>query len=137
MHVIHNPEGLEEEANLEKYIPTPKRFLVDFPSIPNLFPHCDPSIEFGIKTSVLEPVDAAYPMVVFPNPAKESTTINIDPAHEGLLSVIDMQGRILVQDFVEINTSQYKLDVAGWIPGLYVLRFESDKGVYIGKLMVE
>ena len=137
MHVIHNPEGLEEEARLEKYIPLPKLFFFDFPTAPNLFPHCDPSIEFGIKTSVLEPVNVEHPMVVFPNPASDQTSINVHPDYAGRLYVYDMQGRLVQEDAVSENTSNHTLSVQGWLSGLYVLRYESEQGVFVGKLVVE
>jgi len=137
MHVIHNPEGEGEEAELQKYIPLPNRFFFDFPTIPNLFPNCDPTIEFDIRTSVIGPVDAAFPMVVFPNPASEFTTINIDPNYEGQLTVVDMNGRIILQDVIRKNTYEHQLEVSSWPSGMYLLRYESALGVFTGKLVVE
>ncbi len=137
MHVIHHPEGEGEAAELQKYIPIPNRFFFDFPTAPNLFPHCDPDIAFDIQTSVLEPVESAYPMVVFPNPATEVTTINIDPNYAGQLFVYDMHGRLMLQDAILQNTYKHQVDLSDWTAGMYLLRYESEQSVYVGKLVVE
>jgi len=137
MHVIHNPEGEGEAAELEKYIPIPNLFFFDFPTTPNLFPHCDPNIAFDIKTSVLKPIETAYPMVVFPNPASAHTTINIDPNYAGQLFVYDMHGRLMLQDAIPQNTYKHQVDLFKWTAGMYLLRYESEQGVYVGKLLVE
>jgi hypothetical protein len=72
-------------------------------------------------------------MRVFPNPAAGVIMVESDqPMDE--LAVFDMSGRRLLQ--INPQANQYQLDVGAWMPGIYLLRAMTDKGVMQQKIQV-
>lgn len=135
MHVIHYPDRKGAAAELQKHIPVPMRIDNDFPLVPNLFPTCDSTIVFDISTSVLEPINVESPLILYPNPAVDRTTLTISPELKGTVFVFDMLGREVMQKDKAVGEREVSLDLEDFIPGNYVIRFESGGERFVGKLV--
>ena len=73
-------------------------------------------------------------LIIYPNPARDYLTIETDGLN-GMLSIIDLSGRVLVQKEVEdvasINTSSIE-------PGLYIVSFRgANNGVVYQQIIIE
>ena len=125
MHVIHFPDRKADDAELQKHIPVPMRIDNEFPMIPNIFSSCDNTIAFDINTSVLEPVDFENPLVLYPNPATDRTTLRVDPALEGFVEIFDVLGNSVLKvekskGERDITIDLNSIDVGGYLSLIHI-----------------
>lgn len=83
---------------------------------------------------------AAGSIAIFPNPAKESTTvdINLTEVSSGVLQVLDIQGKIvLIQTLDNVQQQRINLNTKNLASGQYTLRIKTELGVSNQKLVVQ
>jgi hypothetical protein len=72
---------------------------------------------------------------VFPNPAKDHLRIDLDRTEGYLYELIDLDGRRRLHG--TINSSNIVIPISGLSAGNYFLRIHTDKGILVGKVLVE
>jgi hypothetical protein len=69
---------------------------------------------------------------IYPNPAKDLVTVDVlNPA---VLSIMDMQGRLLKKEYVERG---YQVNVSDLPSGVYLYKLKSEQGSKTGKLIIK
>lgn len=87
-------------------------------------------------TSIEKPTDLVD-LVIAPNPAHEHLTITRNHTGEALLSIVDIQGRTILNNqairdkVIQINVSDYSLQ-----PGTYILRIIENDKVKSSKIII-
>ncbi len=71
---------------------------------------------------------------IFPNPAKESVTINCDNTIK-TLQLFDIQGRLV--ETKTVNDLHSKMDISNQSKGVYFLKIETENGQFSEKIMKE
>ena len=75
---------------------------------------------------------------VYPSPAKDYITINIDrPEENCVVSVLDNMGRSLISTKIGKSERQTTLNVSSLISGVYFIRLYSNKNSYVQKFVKE
>lgn len=102
-----------------------------------------PVVRLNIAPSIVSTEEVQLPngsVSIFPNPAKDYTTVDIDLTDitSGTVQVLDMQGRI-VQSIALNNVQQHRMNlVTKDLPsGQYSLRVQTELGVSTQKLVVQ
>ena len=72
--------------------------------------------------------------MVFPNPVSQILYVTIHPSFTGNLSIIDIAGNVIFSRTSVSGVQQ--IDVAGYISGIYFIRFEWGSKVFTGKVIV-
>lgn len=80
-------------------------------------------------------------MLVFPNPANQSVTINYNygAANESRrrIMVYDITGRRVMETPVTEHSASHQLDVSNWTQGVYVVRMEEDgRAVHTARITI-
>ena len=70
---------------------------------------------------------------IYPNPASYKLNIEIANPSEGMISITDLNGRIVLMQ--NINSTNTSLDIAGLAKGLYILKYH-DKNEVVNKTFV-
>lgn len=73
---------------------------------------------------------------IYPNPATEKVWINVLEEGTYWLQLIDLTGRTLISNTVDMNAEDFMLDISTLNPGTYMLLMRKDGKVGKGKLMV-
>lgn len=74
-------------------------------------------------------------LIMFPNPATESTTIQLPNMEGATMKVYDMAGRLVhTQTIMETIT---QLSTSAFNNGMYIVRVENEKAIYQAKLNVQ
>lgn len=73
-------------------------------------------------------------LVVYPNPAREQVTIVTSTNQPSLLTVFGLDGRMIHQSKVNLQTT---LNTSKWAHGVYVIKLAGPTGVRTSKLVVE
>ncbi len=99
-------------------------------------------VQFNLSESTT-PTDDEYLsslVTVFPNPSSDRFNISLDGINTSNISyrLVDMTGRILLQDKVQTSGSNNEIDINGIsLPdGMYSLRIDTDQGSIAKKLVV-
>ncbi len=89
-----------------------------------------------INTSGVGITSRSKPIGLYPNPAKSHVTITLptDASPGGTLTVHTLQGRQMLQR--RLTTLQTALTLDGWMPGPYIITYQTDRAVYRGLLNV-
>ena len=68
---------------------------------------------------------------IFPNPANFEITFQVETGNENIkhLEIYSATGALLNRA-ESINTKQYKFDLAGYYPGVYFYKLETESGFY-------
>ncbi|MGB4848683.1 MAG: T9SS type A sorting domain-containing protein [Saprospiraceae bacterium] len=75
---------------------------------------------------------------IFPNPSASSVSISIDSDHpSGWLRIVDISGKMILQNIVEANTSEYSVDVRKLPSGVYTIQLIFNGYYSSKKLMIE
>ena len=84
---------------------------------------------------MVTPVESSVALKIFPNPANDFLTIEMDKKQPVFVEIFDRNGRLFIQK--EINTLQPRIDVQDWAKGLYLLRVldEEYRILYSGKVV--
>lgn len=73
---------------------------------------------------------------IFPNPSKGNMTIIFPETISGNLSLFDLKGAIVYdQTFTKLN--QYYLTVNNLKSGVYILKIDSNRGIFIEKIVID
>lgn len=76
---------------------------------------------------------------IWPNPAQAGINIVLPGSRTGLLSITDLAGRQIASEKVDNKSTSRQdaiIDLGHHKPGLYIVRFLTDKVQYTGKVMV-
>jgi acetyl esterase/lipase len=84
-----------------------------------------------LPVAVFEPLAAS--LEVFPNPASEAVVLK-NLAEEGVLRIMDWQGKTLLQK--EVNAGDFEISLEGLVSGMYFLEFNGIQTKSTGKLVV-
>lgn len=80
-----------------------------------------------------------FDVLIYPNPVTDRIMVKSEkPLKDATLILIDMQGRVLMErkEARIISRFTWELDPA-LVPGIYVLKVESDAGVVVEKIVIE
>ena len=78
-------------------------------------------------------LDAMPDLTVYPNPA--STHITIETSSQGQVSIINLQGQELMSQ--QITQPKTEIDISSLPSGVYLVKLVGEKGVQVGKLVIE
>ena len=100
----------------------------------------------GADGTLLKTTEGGYPvgtgqvqaasgsLKISPNPAADRVTVGF-PCHTfGILSVIDLGGRLLLN--LPVNADAVTLGLGHLPAGLFIIKLTSDEGVFVGKLLM-
>jgi hypothetical protein len=79
----------------------------------------------------------ASPMAVFPSPATNTVQVVLPNTQLGTLEVLDLSGRVLVQQTVRPGSTQALVYVEELAAGVYSVRFASKQGIGVGRFLKE
>lgn len=97
----------------------------------------DVKVWYDTETGIKQNINIEYK--VYPNPTKESITINFNNQSHSIkqISLLDVFGKIaLIIDNPEINSGSYKIDVSNLKDGLYFLYIQTPKGTITKKITI-
>ncbi len=101
------------------------------------------TVDMGVYEFKAEPVGVSEIRLldnwnIFPNPATSCMTISIDPDHpSGWLRILDMNGKIILQNIVEAHASEYSFDVKKLSSGVYTIQLLLVGHFYSRKFVIE
>jgi hypothetical protein len=96
------------------------------------------AVETFTLSSLAEEIAGALQVSLYPNPAQENATMEINGLNQDAKIVIsDLQGRILSQEAISAGTTRYTVNVSNMASGVYYIRIVTDKAVSTQKLIVE
>jgi hypothetical protein len=96
------------------------------------------TVETFTLSSLAEEIAGALQVSLYPNPAQENATMEINGLNQDAKIVIsDLQGRILSQEAISAGTTRYTVNVSNMASGVYYIRIVTDKAVSTQKLIVE
>jgi hypothetical protein len=77
-------------------------------------------------------------LAVYPNPAKDQITISSEPALEDDLdiNITDISSHLLFHTVMIKRTSSLKIDVSGYVPGIYIISLQNKYGQYYSKMVI-
>ncbi len=96
----------------------------------------------GIAEPSLEAIEATRNLLVYPNPAEYSITIEIQQAAQRnvVLSVLDMQGKVvkvlLNNQILSKGKNIFTFKTDDWAQGLYLLKFNDGLNTFSEKLII-
>jgi hypothetical protein len=97
--------------------------------------------EWNRFTNIVEsPINSIEPFntsnfTIYPNPAIENVTITLTESVSGSISIIDLQGNVVLNKSLLGNTSN--ISTSDLASGVYVVKINSDKGVAVKQLVIE
>ena len=71
---------------------------------------------------------------IYPNPADESVTIDVNGSEIRRIEIIDVMGRVVFSNETIVRAFE-KIDVTELSEGMYTLRAITDQGLYMGRFM--
>ena len=96
------------------------------------------AVETFTLSSLAEEIAGALQVSLYPNPAQENATLEINGLNqEAKVVVSDLQGRILSQEAISAGETHYTINVSNMASGVYYIRIVTDKAVSTQKLIVE
>ncbi len=89
-------------------------------------------VEFGIDITQIPELNIETGIRVYPNPVSGVLNIKSTAAFE--FEIIDVYGRIIINELLTIGISQ--VDLSNQLPGIYYLRMRQDKQINIEKIII-
>ncbi len=89
-----------------------------------------------LKPSTSVPEMEETKIQIYPNPATDQLTIRVGevtPSKPLKVTAIDVMGRTIFKE--DVSTTEFRLDVSQWLPGVYFLRIEQDGQRFGQKLL--
>ena len=139
MHYIHNPNEKGATCDFEMraivlpaetFRPQDSIVITGLPTYP---PYRMPPLDYDCETSVEEPEGVANIFVsLYPNPAWSETTVQIHGAEIVRTRMLDINGRQVLE-----TEGHGQLDVSTLPSGVYFVEVETDRGVFVRKLIVQ
>ncbi len=74
---------------------------------------------------------------VYPNPSSDYVIFELTGNNPGHLEIRDLSGKVKILRKLEQGTGDYRLDISGLAPGIYIYKVYNDKEYQVGKLLVE
>jgi len=71
---------------------------------------------------------------IFPNPALNVLNIRSE-IHINSFQIYDRTGKLI--ENISLNNNQLRLDVSGYKPGIYLIHFESEKGRFLNRFVIQ
>jgi len=78
-------------------------------------------------------------LMVYPNPAANDVTITIssDESANGVVNVLDLDGKLMFSSKVDKNHIKFNIDLTSFASGVYIVKYKTDKGLaQIEKMIV-
>ena len=72
---------------------------------------------------------------IYPNPAKELLTVNLNDAQQNKITVYDVVGKLVFQ--AETTTTQLNIDTKDFPQGVYLLQIQNESGITTKKIIKE
>jgi hypothetical protein len=92
----------------------------------------------GVYTAVGEAQAAVEQLRLYPNPARESLSVELPEGGRGQLALYDAQGRLLKTQSLDNVPETWPLDVSALPAGMYLLLYRSEGGATaVGKFVRE
>ena len=77
----------------------------------------------------------AADVIIYPNPAKELLTVNLNDAQQNKITVYDVVGKLVFQ--AETTTTQLNIDTKDFPQGVYLLQIQNESGITTKKIIKE
>ena len=74
--------------------------------------------------------------IIYPNPASDFVTIDLQKYNYRHLTVVDITGRLVMSKNIVENSNAMQLSVKDWNKGSYIVCLQYDKGVSTAKIIV-
>jgi len=92
------------------------------------------SFETGLGTATID--ETLFNINVYPSPADNFVILDIsDAISANSFEVFDMMGRLILPR-TDLNTSINRLDASYFAEGIYLMRINSDKGIYTTRFVI-
>jgi len=85
------------------------------------------------NTATINHINTSF-ISVYPNPAKDLLNINLSKSVNGTLSILDIQGSLVLAQ--PVNGKQVQLSTASLQNGIYVLNVVSDNASYVTRIVI-
>ncbi len=86
--------------------------------------------KYTLSQVVLLRLVSNLPLKLFPNPARESITINHPVDGQGILEVFDLNGRLVISGNTSVNSPTTTLDIKNLSPGAYRITWSNGTKSY-------
>ncbi|MBQ9255220.1 MAG: T9SS type A sorting domain-containing protein [Bacteroidales bacterium] len=94
--------------------------------------------DYNNASSIDEVSENALSLSIYPNPAKDFITINIDGSKEKtVVAVMDYVGRTVLSDEISEGITEKTLNISSLEPGTYFVRIYSNKNSVVKKITKE
>lgn len=91
---------------------------------------------YSIITGVDEPEFAMNELNIYPNPANNAFSIDLQPGVKGIsIEIMDMQGKVMLHQKLPENHKSF--NISNYPKGFYVVRIQTSKGMEVEKLIVQ
>ncbi len=87
-------------------------------------------------TTTTENFQAIQTIHVFPNPVNDRVTIHADLLEKAQVQIIDLQGRILLQDQL-LPEETKEMEIGDWAKGIYFVKITAGAEVYFEKIVLQ
>ncbi len=101
-----------------------------------VFTKSSPNVNFTTDCAVNIPGEYAANCTVniYPNPSNDIFNIEIENINNATIEIYDVRGKQVLSK--AINSKDEKIDVAGFLKGIYIVRLMHDTGINTGKVVV-
>lgn len=82
------------------------------------------NITIGVQELTHAGLDEKHDFRIYPNPANDR--IFIESRMSGKIGIYNLEGKLILNTVIQISTNE--IDVSHFVPGTYILRFESSDG---------
>lgn len=100
----------------------------------NLIPTVPSVSDFIIITNNQSPIIEDASLIVYPNPAQDICRITSENLEINHLEIIDLNGRTIQSGI--IDSQEFEIQLYDLPKGIYILKFNTPKGIIVRKLMV-
>ena len=87
-------------------------------------------------TTTTENFQAPQTIHVFPNPVNDRLTIQADLLEKAQVQIIDLQGRVLLQDQL-LPEEAKEMEIGDWAKGIYFVKITAGAEVYFEKIVLQ
>lgn len=75
-------------------------------------------------------------ILLYPNPANDQVTIQMPYQVDGIIEMVDLQGRVKTINYVESN-NKIEFSVNGLDKGLYLIKIPTESGIVVDKIQIQ
>lgn len=93
------------------------------------------SIPCGGSFSAIENSAKFKNIRIFPNPAGNNLNIEIEQENDYLVQIFDFSGKLALQK--QLNRGENQIEISFLKSGMYILRAQSSKNIFVGKFLKE